>query len=868
MPCHRIARVSRLIDVDFYAMRDITLLTDLYEYVKRPTRRVEVSEMLDSQCADLPCIVRTPRPGKKEARLYRALARQFDPMRGTCIAYLIDYDQSVECDIHPKYAICQWHHFSSRWSEVRLESGLHQDDQYSVCILSKQQNGSFSGTVWTSTSLHSSNPSTNMISSSRKQIEADEQRMGMQKRLKIEGDQATLRRMEAELKERAELLRKEREQFEISKRNRSQELSLVTMQLQVANISKKVDTIATSGLPVGALGGLNGCGMLGIAAANAIMQQQWQQTTSHTVNAITAASTTTNQATVNMQQMLRLTGQFGMFGNNAIPQQAQTQPQQDQLQNNINSEPFMNSSSYPMVQMPESTCPSSTASTAAAYCQSSIASDLLNGNATKTDMSYGPLSVWSNVKNAQRRGLSGSGGGGSNIRPPTEFVNTSLRNDRSEARSPFSSNQPGGRYQQQRQAITNTTGLSSYNNRTECSHNGFGEYANCKSDSPNNNQSDRKARWTKKERDGRAGVNRFAAKGTPTKEYYSRRYEGNRYQRRGSASVFCESCHHEGHFTKNCPLNVERSRRRRDAGDFIHSSSPLVDDRIIEKQTFYVTRPRDKDGNLLYTSDESSEDETTELDEQHSSDSDEHSEHSRAHSAEKDDQRSEEVTSKTQLSSPGMIDDEEVSPAIIFSAGHIIQILNYQPYFDYVQVKKNEVHVVKRSDEDHSNLNWPLFFVQLQQESLLDFLEQHLDSLQPNVELPQQQTVVGALCVSYCKAFDANFRAVIMNVDGDNVTVLYVDYGNYETVKRDQLKSIDDQPEQTRNHPGMAIPCILSSLDDGYSNAGGDLEQEDVESMQNDVSCDRDHFCLKFLSQRPDGVQVVEVVHQVPPAYH
>ncbi|VDK72248.1 unnamed protein product, partial [Anisakis simplex] len=154
-------------------------------------------------------------------------------------------------------------------------------------------------------------------------------------------------------------------------------------------------------------------------------------------------------------------------------------------------------------------------------------------------MSYGPLSVWSNVKNAQRRGLSGSGGGGSNIRPPTEFVNTSLRNDRSEARSPFSSNQPGGRYQQQRQAISNTT-VS------------FGDML----------------------------LDLFGAKlSAPTKEYYSRRYEGNRYQRRGSASVFCESCHHEGHFTKNCPLNVERSRRRRDAGDFIHSSSPLVDDR-------------------------------------------------------------------------------------------------------------------------------------------------------------------------------------------------------------------------------------------------------------------------------------------------
>lgn len=63
-------------------------------------------------------------------------------------------------------------------------------------------------------------------------------------------------------------------------------------------------------------------------------------------------------------------------------------------------------------------------------------------------------------------------------------------------------------------------------------------------------------------------------------------------------------------------------------------------------------------------------------------------------------------------------------------------------------------------------------------------------------------------------------------------------------------------------HPAMAIPCILSGLDDGYMNGGGDLEEEDVLAMKMDVSCDREHFRLKFLNRRPDGVCVVEVVRE------
>lgn len=51
----------------------------------------------------------------------------------------------------------------------------------------------------------------------------------------------------------------------------------------------------------------------------------------------------------------------------------------------------------------------------------------------------------------------------------------------------------------------------------------------------------------------------------------------------------------------------------------------------------------------------------------------------------------------------------------------------------------------------------------------------------------------GTLCVCYCNAFGAMFRAVITDIVEDRVEVLYVDYGNYEVVDRKQLKSIDGQ---------------------------------------------------------------------------
>uniref|UniRef100_A0A914ZDQ5 Tudor domain-containing protein n=2 Tax=Parascaris univalens TaxID=6257 RepID=A0A914ZDQ5_PARUN len=806
LPCQVVARVSRKISFDFYAMRDTNLLVDLYEFIKRPMKRVEIPR-LTTNGVSVACIARTARPTKKEARLYRALAKNFDPTRGTCMAYLIDYDQSVECDISSLFDITEqppevrkmptaafFFNVKSSTSgrgSIGKSFQMRQGDLCNVYLMTKQ-NGSYTGTV--------SFPASAL---SRRQFD-EEDRQEDHRRMRGEDgeDEARgvdIRKMEAELKERAESLRREREIFELAKRKRTQELSLVTMQLQVANISRKMDIIATSGFSNGTLG-LFEHPILNATLTNAFMQhQQWQQTTSHTVNSVGAQSI--NQAVINMQQMLL--GQQGnvMFGSCSAP------ASDGSAMNGQSDGP-----SGPFVRLPESTCPSSSPSTTA-YSRS-VVSDVFNGD-TRSEVCP-PSETWS--RNLPKRPS----------RRPLQFVNSRL-SDRMESKTPF-----GAR--------------SSYASYNEHRH-GSGDYGEIPK------QPERKFRWPKKDRDARFVNGSHSSSRNSPREYYSRRGEGSRYPRKGN-QITCTFCQEEGHLASNCPSNraLHSDPRREDhrwggLNNFNGESQSTFEQDARSEQTFYVSRPRDRDGNLLYTSDESSESEMA---------NEVPSDVESGVVAEDDDskEKSNGPTSDTQLSPAP---DEELVPAIIFSAGHLIKALKYEPYFEYVKVNKGQEYIVKRSDEDRTNINWPLFFVHVQKEELLDFLEQHLDSLQPKNDLPDERVVLGTLCISYCMAFEANFRAVITNINGDEVEVLYVDYGNYETVQRNQLKSIDDQPEETRVHPAMAIPCILSGLDDGYMNGGGDLEEEDVLAMKMDVSCDREHFRLKFLNRRPDGVCVAEV---------
>ncbi|OZC12401.1 hypothetical protein X798_00032 [Onchocerca flexuosa] len=184
----------------------------------------------------------------------------------------------------------------------------------------------------------------------------------------------------------------------------------------------------------------------------------------------------------------------------------------------------------------------------------------------------------------------------------------------------------------------------------------------------------------------------------------------------------------------------------------------------------------------------------------------------------------------------------------------------YQAFFEHVKVNEGDEVLVKRSDDDHNNKNWPLFFVQIQRDDLLDVLEE-LDSLQPTISISEEELQVGTLCLSFCHTFESMFRAVITKISNTGIEVYYVDYGNYETVNRNDLKSISNLPDIACTYPGMAIPCMLfnSCVAATLPNY---VEAEDgiVTKLKSAVSCDHHSFRIRILKIHEDGVCIVKYI--------
>lgn len=259
----------------------------------------------------------------------------------------------------------------------------------------------------------------------------------------------------------------------------------------------------------------------------------------------------------------------------------------------------------------------------------------------------------------------------------------------------------------------------------------------------------------------------------------------------------------------------------------------------------FVARERDENGRIIYTSDESSSSEDCpELEDNISEKNDQ----------EKVDDQEAELDTDRMLDINLDLFNQQFSKSTKESGSAVIK---YRHLFEYVKVTCGQTEVVRRSDDDSANITWPLFFVQIQKNELINFLEENLDTLQPEIVLPENNLEIGTLCVSYCRTFDSMFRAVITEVTGEQVEVYYVDYGNYEFVSAKDLKAIEDQSEEARTHPGMAVPCILESLESVSVSFAED------EKLKEAVSCDLDSFRLRFIRVRSDGVYVVQLDDQL-----
>uniref|UniRef100_A0A0R3RH72 CCHC-type domain-containing protein n=1 Tax=Elaeophora elaphi TaxID=1147741 RepID=A0A0R3RH72_9BILA len=250
---------------------------------------------------------------------------------------------------------------------------------------------------------------------------------------------------------------------------------------------------------------------------------------------------------------------------------------------------------------------------------------------------------------------------------------------------------------------------------------------------------------------------------------------------------------------------------------------------------------RDEKGVVLYTSDESSEDELNYI--AMNCNSDEELENKQVKIISSLDH---DIKLLSDNDNDDDNDDKKEELAIV---------LKYKSYFSYMQVEFGQRYAVSRSDEDIASSLWPLFFVQIQSDQCRKILQEHLDSLTANAPLPNAEMVVGALCIAYCQRFSAKFRAVITAKCADLAEVFYIDYGNYEWVERNKLWSIVEQNPITIAHPGMAIPCILNAYDEAALRSS----EDDVNKMKLAVHCNQSGFYLNFRKRRPDGICVVEL---------
>lgn len=65
----------------------------------------------------------------------------------------------------------------------------------------------------------------------------------------------------------------------------------------------------------------------------------------------------------------------------------------------------------------------------------------------------------------------------------------------------------------------------------------------------------------------------------------------------------------------------------------------------------------------------------------------------------------------------------------------------FKPLFNHTVVLSGGQYWVRRSDDDYACLRWPLFFVHILSDENMDFLEQHLDSIQASIHLDVSEMV-------------------------------------------------------------------------------------------------------------------------------
>ena len=92
--------------------------------------------------------------------------------------------------------------------------------------------------------------------------------------------------------------------------------------------------------------------------------------------------------------------------------------------------------------------------------------------------------------------------------------------------------------------------------------------------------------------------------------------------------------------------------------------------------------------------------------------------------------------------------------------------------------------------------------------AMVDEITMKLDSLVPQ-PLPAEALRPGTSCLALFPDDERWYRAVIRSVDGDDISVFYVDYGNATVVNQNQIGSLS---AELALYPAMGVLCSLTGI--------------------------------------------------------
>uniref|UniRef100_A0A9J2PWM3 Tudor domain-containing protein n=1 Tax=Ascaris lumbricoides TaxID=6252 RepID=A0A9J2PWM3_ASCLU len=270
LPHHMSARVTKRISFDTYIMRDKALLCTVYDHIERPRWRLDMSTCDEEGVG---CLVRTMREfdvnkGFRRPRLYRGLAMPCDGIVDRCMVSLIDYAEVVECETKMVFDLSNQPQivrdlpaaaFKFRakkvdcpWKTDKRTSRLHEEKTYEVELQGKDGRGVFFGNA--KFLMHKTNKESSPV--------GDDETSSLDGGCNEEEEDLNLTEKEEELKQRMEELREEQESFKHerqlyeleavfamlvylvdSSEEREKQMQLMAAQMQLLEVSQKMDTI-------------------------------------------------------------------------------------------------------------------------------------------------------------------------------------------------------------------------------------------------------------------------------------------------------------------------------------------------------------------------------------------------------------------------------------------------------------------------------------------------------------------------------------------------------------------------------------------------------------------------------------------------